>query len=136
MSSFYSRLGGTQASTFCVIASQAMQMEYDSTTNVYTYAKLYHNKRPGVWNSVEDLKQIYNLLSYLPSDLSLLKYTEIRTELEDVTTAAPDLYSKVTSNGNISSSLINTTNGTAIVNGNSENDEFSVVCTESDNVEV
>lgn len=113
-----------------------MQMEYDNTTNVYTYAKLYHNKRPGVWNSADDLKQIYNLLSYLPSDLSLLKFTEIRTELEDVTTAATDLYSKVTSNGNISSSLINTTNGTAIINGNSENDEFSVVCTESDNIEV
>ncbi len=129
-------MGGTQAITFCVIASQAMQMEYDSTTNVYTYAKLYHNKRPGVWNSVDDLKQIYTLLSYLPSDLSLLKFTEIRSELEDVTTAAPDLYSKVTSNGNISSSLINTTNGTAIINGNGENEEFSVVCTESDNIEV
>lgn len=118
-----------------------MQIEYDRTTNIYTYAKLYHNKRPGVWTSVNDIKQIYRLLSYLPSDLSLLKCTEIRTELEDITTVTPDLYSKICSNGNISSSLnTNTTpnNGCSVVAkmNADDTDEFSVVVTESDNINV
>lgn len=125
-----------------------MHLEYDNTANVYTYAKLYHNKRPGVWQSVDDLKQIYRILSYLPCDLTLLKCTEIRTDsmrdfAENTTTATPDLYSKICSNGNISSSL-NTTqnanggtmvklNGGIISNGN---DEFSVVVTDPDNINV
>lgn len=116
-------------------------MEYDNTTNIYTYAKLYYNKRPGVWSSVDDLRQIYKILSYLPSDLQLLKCTEIRTEFEDMTTTTPDLYSKIGSNGNISSSLnsnniaANNGGGTVVAKINSE-DEFSVVVTESDNMNV
>lgn len=146
------RLGGTQAVSFCVVASQAMQMEYDNTTNVYTYAKLYHQKRPGCWSSPEDLRMIYRILSYLPSDLELLKCTEIRTELDDLTTVTPDLYSKICSNGNISSSLNsnpaqgtvlganNSGNTVMLMNGNGTantsgggggDDEFSVVVTES-----
>lgn len=126
-----------------------MQLEYDNTANVYTYAKLYHNKRPGIWQSVDDLKQIYRILSYLPSDLNLLKCTELRTEIEDCTTATPDLYSKICSNGNISStlnttqnSIIATNGGTAVnmkLNGgiiSNGNDEFSIVVTESDNINV
>lgn len=128
-------------------------MEYDNTVNVYTYAKLYHNKRPGIWTSVDDLKQIYRILSYMPSDLNLLKCTELRTEMEDVTTATPDLYSKICSNGNISStlnaqnSIITTNGGTTVklnnINGTNgvvgvvgEGEEFSVVVTESDNINV
>lgn len=140
------RFGGTEACTFCMITSQAMQLEYDNTANVYTYAKLYHNKRPGVWRSIDDLKQIYRILSYLPSDLTLLKCTEMRTELDDITTVTPDLYSKICSNGNISSTLLNGQNSTIKTNGGTTvklnggitdgNDEFSVVVTESDNINV
>ncbi|XP_055371806.1 tyrosine-protein phosphatase 99A isoform X2 [Condylostylus longicornis] len=92
------RYGGAQACTFCAITSLSMEMEYDRTANIYTYAKLYHNKRPGVWTSSEDICLIYNILSYLPSNLQLLKRTAIRTEFEEVTTATPDLYSKICSN--------------------------------------
>lgn len=84
-----------------------MEIEYDGTANIYAYAKLYHNKRPGVWTSSDDIRLIYNILSYLPTNLQLLKRTAIRTEFEDVTTATPDLYSKICSNGNISSALLN-----------------------------
>lgn len=80
-------------------------MEHDGTTNVYTYAKLYHQKRPGCWQSADDLRHIYHILAHQPKDLELLKCTEIRTELDDLTTVTPDLYSKICSNGNISSSL-------------------------------
>ncbi|XP_064549413.1 tyrosine-protein phosphatase 99A isoform X5 [Drosophila montana] len=95
------RYGGAQACTFCAISSLAIEMEYCNTANVYQYAKLYHNKRPGVWTSSEDIRLIYNILSYLPGNLSLLKRTALRTEFEDVTTATPDLYSKICSNGNV-----------------------------------
>lgn len=126
-------------------------MEYDNTVNVYTYAKLYHNKRPGIWTSVDDLKQIYRILSYMPSDLNLLKCTELRTEMEDVTTATPDLYSKICSNGNISSTLntqnsiittnggtvkLNNMNGTNGVGVGVDGEEFSVVVTEPDNLNI
>ncbi|CAD7089970.1 unnamed protein product [Hermetia illucens] len=138
------RYGGAQACTFCAITSLSMEMEYDDTANIYTYAKLYHNKRPGVWTSSEDIRQIYNILSYMPTDLQLLKRTALRTEFEDITTATPDLYSKICSNGNISSTLnsntINNTNLTTTTtapntNGdtvgiqitNDENEELSVV---------
>ncbi|XP_017008731.2 tyrosine-protein phosphatase 99A isoform X6 [Drosophila takahashii] len=92
------RYGGAQACTFCAISSLAIEMEYCSTANVYQYAKLYHNKRPGVWTSSEDIRVIYNILSFLPGNLNLLKRTALRTEFEDVTTATPDLYSKICSN--------------------------------------
>ncbi|XP_017967295.1 tyrosine-protein phosphatase 99A isoform X2 [Drosophila navojoa] len=92
------RYGGAQACTFCAISSLAIEMEYCNTANVYQYAKLYHNKRPGVWTSSEDIRLIYNILSYLPGNLNLLKRTALRTEFEDVTTATPDLYSKICSN--------------------------------------
>ncbi|XP_069961785.1 tyrosine-protein phosphatase 99A isoform X2 [Bactrocera oleae] len=95
------RYGGAQACTFCAISSLAMEMEYCSTASIYQYAKLYHNKRPGVWTSSEDIRLIYNILSFLPRNLQLLERTALRTEFEDVTTATPDLYSKICSNGNI-----------------------------------
>lgn len=114
-----------------------MQLEYDGTANVYTYAKLYHNKRPGVWRSMEDLKQVYRILSYLPSDLTLLKCTEMRTELEDVTLAMPDIYSgvKISSNGNISSTLLNGQNLTVKLNGG-VGDGTDLVINESENINV
>ncbi|XP_017023742.1 tyrosine-protein phosphatase 99A isoform X7 [Drosophila kikkawai] len=100
------RYGGAQACTFCAISSLAIEMEYCSTANVYQYAKLYHNKRPGVWTSSEDIRVIYNILSFLPGNLNLLKRTALRTEFEDVTTATPDLYSKICSNGNVPQHVI------------------------------
>ncbi|XP_058981493.1 tyrosine-protein phosphatase 99A isoform X2 [Musca domestica] len=94
------RYGGAQACTFCAISSLAIEMEYCQMANIYQYAKLYHNKRPGVWTSSEDIRLIYNILALLPRNLQLLKRTAIKIEIEDVTTATPDLYSKICSNGN------------------------------------
>lgn len=80
-------------------------MEFDNSANVYQYTKLYHNKRPGIWTSSEDLRLLYRILSDLPSNLNLLKKTQIRSEIEDLPTTTPDLYSKICSNGNISITL-------------------------------
>lgn len=80
-------------------------MEYDNTANIYQYVKLYHNKRPGVWTSSEDIRMIFRILAEMPSNLNLLQKTQIPSEIEDLPTATPDLYSKICSNGNISSTL-------------------------------
>lgn len=111
------RYGGAPASIFCAVSSLAMEMEYDKACSIYTYAKLYHNKRPGIWSSVEEIQQIYRILTYLPSEPNLLKLTEIKTEIEDQATATPDLYSKICSNGNISSQLLPSSNSLAGLNG-------------------
>ncbi|XP_055614452.1 tyrosine-protein phosphatase 99A-like isoform X2 [Uranotaenia lowii] len=113
------RYGGFQACQFCCISSLAMQLEQDQTANVYTYAKLYHNKRPGIWSSYEDIRQIYRILSYMPKDLGLLKCTELRTEFDDaaIMTATPDLYSKICSNGSINTHLNSGTVGSGGVDG-------------------
>lgn len=113
-----------------------MQLEYDQTSNIYTYSKLYHNKRPGIWQSYDDIRQIYKILSYIPPDFALLKYTQLRTEFDDLamTTATPDLYSKICSNGSLSTHLNNSNNntngGAVIVKMNSkDNDDLSCIVT-------
>lgn len=110
-------------------------MEYDRTANIYMYSKLYHNKRPGVWGCPEAIALLYKILANFPSDFSLLKHTSLRTEFDDIamTTATPDLYSKICSNGSISNHLSNGNgNGNAVIvkmkNGDNDN-ELSVVVT-------
>lgn len=83
----------------------AVEIEYDNTANIYQYTKLYHNKRPGVWTSSDDLRLLYRIVGEMPSNLNLLQKTQIRSEIEDLPTATPDLYSKICSNGNISTAL-------------------------------
>lgn len=109
-------------------------MEYDQTANIYTYSKLYHNKRPGVWSSPDNIALIYRIIENFPNDFSLLKQTSLRTEFDDMamTTATPDLYSKICSNGSISNHL-NNGNGNAVIvkmkNGDNGDNELSVVVT-------
>lgn len=45
----YFRYGGTEAATFCCLTTLGKQLEYENHVDVYMYAKLYHNKRPGIW---------------------------------------------------------------------------------------
>lgn len=115
------RYGGAPASIFCAVSALAMEMEYEKTCSIYAYAKLYHDKRPGIWSSVEEIQQIYRILTYLPAEPSLLKLTEIKTEFEDQPTATPDLYSKICSNGNISSQLLPSSQSLAMLNGGGGN---------------
>jgi len=107
------------------------------------YTKLYHNKRPGIWSSPDNIAMIYKILAAFPTDLELLKQTALRTEFDDaMTTAAPDLYSKtpdlfskLCSNGNISNHLSNGNGNSMIVkmkNDGENGDLSSVVVTSSD----
>lgn len=134
------RYGGSHAATLCEVSSLAMQLEYDNTANIYTYAKLYHNKRPNVWTSHDNISLIYKILAAFPKGFSLLKHTALRTEFDDMamTTATPDLYSKICSNGSISNHLHSNGNGNGnsviVKMKNSDNDnELSVVVTTNDN---
>ena len=46
-----SRCGGTEAATFCALTTLCNQLETDNAVDVYQVAKLYHDKRPGIWRS-------------------------------------------------------------------------------------
>lgn len=114
------------------------------------YTKLYHNKRPGIWSSPDNIAMIYKILAAFPRGFELLKHTALKTEFDDSLAVAtpdlfsktPDLYSKICSNGNISNHL---SNGNGNGNGNSvivkmkndgDNGDLSVVVTSdmSDNL--
>lgn len=134
------------------MSSLAHQLEYDKTANIYMYTKLYHNKRPGIWSSPDNIAMIYKILAAFPRGFELLKHTALKTEFDDSLAVAtpdlfsktPDLYSKICSNGNISNHLSNG-NGNGNGNGNSvivkmkndgDNGDLSVVVTSdmSDNL--
>jgi Protein-tyrosine phosphatase len=138
------RYGGTEAATLCVISSLAHQLEYYKTANIYMYAKLFHNKRPGIWTSSSDLSIIYKILAAFPtSNFELLKFTALKTEFDDsLVTATPDLYSKtpdlfskICSNGNISNHFSNGNGNSMIVKMKTDGesgDLSAVVVTSSD----
>ena len=55
------RDGGTEAATFCALTTFCNQLKTDQAIDVYQVAKLYHNKRPGIWKSKvrQDLTFVY-----------------------------------------------------------------------------
>jgi receptor-type tyrosine-protein phosphatase gamma len=138
------RYGGAEAATLCVVSSLAQQLECDKTANIYMYTKLYHNKRPGIWASPNDIAMIYKILAAYPSGFELLKHTALKTEFDDsLVTATPDLYSKtpdlfskICSNGSISNHLGNGNgNGNTIIvkmKADGENGDLSAVVVTSD----
>jgi receptor-type tyrosine-protein phosphatase gamma len=144
------RYGGAEAATLCTVSALAHQLEYDKTANVYMYTKLYHNKRPGIWSSPENIALIFKILSLFPKGFEILKHTALRTEFDDsIVTATPDLfsktpdlYSKICSNGNISNHLSNGNgNGNSVIvkmKNDGENGDLSMVVTSdlSDNLMV
>ncbi|KAE8740671.1 hypothetical protein FOCC_FOCC013819 [Frankliniella occidentalis] len=56
------RFGGTEAAIFCCLTTLTKQLEYENHADVYMYAKLYHNKHPGIWKSQEDFLLLYRAL--------------------------------------------------------------------------
>lgn len=59
------RYGGTEAATFCCLATLYKQMEYEKCVDVYLYAKLYHMRRPGIWKTQDDFLLLYRALESL-----------------------------------------------------------------------
>lgn len=82
------RYGGTEAASFCILASLKKHLTYDNHVDAYLYAKLYHNRRPGIWNSMTDYLQLHRAVQTLCSPP------------ENIT---PDLYSMTNGvNGSVS----------------------------------
>ncbi|KAK9718919.1 Fibronectin type III domain [Popillia japonica] len=53
------RFGGSEAATFCSLITLKKHLTYDNHVDVYMYSKLYHNKRPGIWSSVDDYLRLH-----------------------------------------------------------------------------
>ncbi|XP_068916356.1 tyrosine-protein phosphatase 99A isoform X2 [Tenebrio molitor] len=53
------RFGGSEAASFCTLTTLKKHLMYDNHVDVYMYAKLYHNKRPGIWGSCEDYLRLH-----------------------------------------------------------------------------
>ncbi|KAF6216641.1 hypothetical protein GE061_000987 [Apolygus lucorum] len=60
--------GGTVAATFCCLTTLMKQLEYDSHADVSIYAKLYHNRIPGIWKTIDDYLMLYKGLSVITSN--------------------------------------------------------------------
>ncbi|CAH0561937.1 unnamed protein product [Brassicogethes aeneus] len=53
------KYGGTEAATFCCLTTLKKHLLYDDKIDVYMYAKLYHNKRPGIWACMDDYLRLH-----------------------------------------------------------------------------
>ncbi|KAF7269541.1 hypothetical protein GWI33_017433 [Rhynchophorus ferrugineus] len=75
------RFGGTEAATFCTLLTVKKHLAYEHKADIYMYAKLYHNKRPGLWLSVDDYMKLHLCVETICS--------EVETYMDDV---PPDMY--------------------------------------------
>lgn len=48
---FAFRFGGTEGATFCTLTTICNQLDSEAHLDIYLYAKLYHDHRPGIWPS-------------------------------------------------------------------------------------
>ncbi|XP_056645742.1 tyrosine-protein phosphatase 99A [Diorhabda sublineata] len=89
------RFGGTEAATFCALTTLKKHLIYDNKVDVYMYAKLYHNKRPGIWISSDDYMRLHLCVQ------SLCNPPE-----PGITEVTPDLYAMA--NGTINNGSVST----------------------------
>ncbi|XP_023221800.1 tyrosine-protein phosphatase 99A-like isoform X2 [Centruroides sculpturatus] len=59
------RFGGTEAAKFCCLTTIRKQLERENCVDVYMYSKLYHMRRPGIWQTQEDYVFFYRALESL-----------------------------------------------------------------------
>ncbi|GIX83690.1 tyrosine-protein phosphatase 99A [Caerostris extrusa] len=45
---------GTEAATFCILSTLQKQVEFENVIDIYMFSKLYHMRRPGIWQSKDD----------------------------------------------------------------------------------
>ncbi|CAL4156072.1 unnamed protein product, partial [Meganyctiphanes norvegica] len=56
------RYGGTEAATFCLLATLKKQVDHEQHLDPYMYFKLYHNRRPSIWPNQDDLLFVYRAM--------------------------------------------------------------------------
>ncbi|XP_015928066.1 putative receptor-type tyrosine-protein phosphatase mosPTP-1 isoform X2 [Parasteatoda tepidariorum] len=54
------KFGGTEAATFCCLNTLQKQLEFENSVDVYMYTKLYHMRRPGIWQTKDDYYFLYH----------------------------------------------------------------------------
>ncbi|XP_037086729.1 tyrosine-protein phosphatase 99A-like [Pollicipes pollicipes] len=59
------RFGGTEAAMFCCLTTLAKQLASENAVDVYMYAKMCHMRRPGVWQTPDDLAMLYHAMECL-----------------------------------------------------------------------
>ncbi|KAJ8955435.1 hypothetical protein NQ318_003534, partial [Aromia moschata] len=80
---------------FCALTTLKKHLIYDNKVDVYMYAKLYHNKRPGIWISSDDYMKLHLCVQTLCNPPE--------PQIQEVT---PDLYAMA--NGTINNGSIST----------------------------
>ena len=63
------RFGGTEAATFCALTTVLKQLDFENHVDVYQYAKVAHNRRPGIWNTQDDYLYLYRVCESVCHDL-------------------------------------------------------------------
>ena len=63
------RFGGTEAATFCALSTLLRQLDFENHVDVYQYAKVSHNRRPGIWKSQDDYLYLYRVVEAVCYDL-------------------------------------------------------------------
>ncbi|KAF5300368.1 hypothetical protein FQR65_LT00989 [Abscondita terminalis] len=53
------RCGSAEAATYCCLTTLKKQLAYENHADIYMYAKLYHNKRPGLWASCDNYSRLH-----------------------------------------------------------------------------
>ncbi|CAL4125434.1 unnamed protein product, partial [Meganyctiphanes norvegica] len=56
------RNGGTEAATFCLLTTVKHQVDFEQHLDPYMYFKLYHNRRPSIWPTQEELLYVYRAM--------------------------------------------------------------------------
>ncbi|XP_040567236.1 putative receptor-type tyrosine-protein phosphatase mosPTP-1 isoform X1 [Lepeophtheirus salmonis] len=101
------KCGGTDAGTFCALTTLCKQLETDNAIDVYQVGKLYHNARPGLWKTEEDIMHMYKVMADLiSSNIENPLHGDESSSCITTTTQAAPAMAIPTSNGNINGSAI------------------------------
>lgn len=87
------RFGGREGAIFCALTTLCKELDTFGTFDVYQVAKLYHNKRPGIWKSSDDLLYLYNAMQ------ALNLTNRMNTNRDSLTTGSTSINMSPVSNG-------------------------------------
>ncbi|CAH1784819.1 unnamed protein product [Owenia fusiformis] len=62
------RDGGSQTGIFCALSTLQDQLNLECAVDIYTIAKLYHLKRPGIWDTQDSYHLLYKALDSIAKD--------------------------------------------------------------------
>ncbi|KAF0303072.1 Tyrosine-protein phosphatase 99A [Amphibalanus amphitrite] len=54
------KYGGTEGASFCLLSTVLRQLEQEASFDIFTFAKLYHQRRPGIWKNMREYLYLYH----------------------------------------------------------------------------